>query len=172
MNQNRNWTFLRTIVFVYAAMIGIETGAASFTHVVVFPAWAASAEAARGWIPTMPYYMEEGDFFMYASSITMLSAMIALFAGWRSPNPMRKFLKASTICFIIVFIWSMLYFVPIQDSTMKGVAGAGLSDEELESKLLMFLNLNYLRLAMLYFSVGTALYALSLSHLLKPLNKV
>ena len=155
--------FLRLMLFFFAFIIGIETGAASFVTVVVFPAWASSAELARGWLPTMPYIMEEGDFFMYASSLSMLTSIITLIAGFRSPGPLRKWILISTIGFIIVFIWSILYFIPIQDTTLKGDASAALSDAELESKLKTFVMLNYGRIAMLFIIFPSALQALRLS---------
>ena len=156
--------FLRLMLFIFAYIIGIETGAASFVTVVVFPIWASSAEAARGWVPEMPYILEEGDFFMYASSLSMLASIITLFAGWHAPSPLRKWILIGTIGFIIVFVWSMLYFVPIQDTTLKGEASAKLSTEELEAKLSSFVHLNYVRLAMLYVILGAALQALRLSY--------
>ena len=158
------------MIFVFAFIMGIETGAASFVTVVVFPLWASSAEAARGWLPELPCHLEEGDFFMYASSLSMLTALITLVAGWRAPAPVRKWILISTIGFIIVFVWSMLYFVPIQDTTLKGVANAQLSDAELESKLKAFVQLNYIRVAMLYIIVGCALHAVRLSHRLYHLD--
>ena len=155
--------FLYLMLFVFAFIIGIETGAASFVTVVVFPIWASSAEAARGWVPEMPYILEEGDFFMYASSLSMLTSVITLIAGWKAPPPLRKWIMISTIGFIIIFIWSVLYFVPIQDTTLKGDASAGLSVEKLELKLRTFVQLNYIRVAMLYGVLGSALYALRIA---------
>lgn len=156
--------FLYLMIFIFAFIMGIETGAASFVTVVVFPLWASSAEAARGWLPELPCYLEEGDFFMYASSLSMLSAVVTLIAGWHAPSPIRKWILIPTIGFIIVFVWSILYFVPIQDTTLKGVANAQLSNEELESKLQTFVQLNYIRVAMLYFILGCALHAVRLFH--------
>ena len=155
--------FMRLVLFLFAFITGIETGAASFVSVVVFPVWASSAQAARGWVPEMPYIMEEGDFFMYASSLTMLASIITLIVCWRAPKDIRKWALIGSIGFIIVFIWSMLYFVPIQDVSLKGNAAAKFSDAELESKLKTFAQLNYIRVAMLYVIFGSALHALRLS---------
>ena len=152
--------FLRLMLFIFAFIVGIETGAASFVTVVVFPLWASSAEAAAGWVPGMPYHLEEGDFFMFASPLTMLVSIITLIAGWRAPASVRKWILIGTIGFIFVFVWSVLYFVPIQDTSFKGAAGAQFSPAELESKLRTFVQLNYVRVAMLYVILGTALQAL------------
>jgi hypothetical protein len=163
-NPPRINPFLHLLLFIFAFVVGIETGAASFVTVVVFPLWASSAEAAAGWVPGMPYHLEEGDFFMYASSTTMLASVITLIAGWRAPTPVRKWILTGTIGFIIVFVWSVLYFIPIQDTSFKGEAGAQFSTEVLESKLKTFVQLNYLRVAMLYGILATALHALGLSY--------
>ena len=152
--------FLRFMLFVFAFILGIETGAASFVSMVVFPVWASSVEAARGFLPSMPYHFEEGDFFMFASSLSMLASVITLIAGWRAPAPLRKWILIGTIGFIIVFVWSMLYFVPIQDTTLKGAASVQLSDAQLESMLKTFTNLNYIRVAMMYVILFSALQAI------------
>jgi hypothetical protein len=156
--------FLQLMLFILAFCMGMETGAGTFVTVVVFPVWASSAEAAVGFVPSMPYHFEEGDFFMYASSLTMLASVITLIAGWRAPSPLRKWILIATIGFIIVFIWSVLYFIPIQDTSLKGPAGAKFSTEELESKLTSFVQLNYLRIAMLWVTLFASLHALRLSY--------
>ena len=89
----------------------------------------------------------------------MLASIITLIAGWRAPAPLRKWILIGTVGFIIVFVWSTLYFVPIQDTTLKGTASAALSTEELDSKLKAFVQLNYIRVAMLYVILYAALQA-------------
>ena len=100
---------------------------------------------------------------MYASSLTMLASIITLVAGWRAPQPLRKWILIGTVGFIIVFIWSILYFVPIQDTSLKGEASARFSDEELDSMLRNFVNWNYLRVAMLYVILGAAIQSIRLA---------
>ena len=155
--------FLRVMLFIFAFIVGIETGAASFVSKVVYPLWASSVERARGWLPSLPCHLEEGDFFMYASSLTMLTSIITLIAGWRAPQPLRKWIMIGTIGFIIIFIWSIIYFVPIQDTSLKGEASARFSDAELDSMLRNFVNWNYLRVAMLYVILGAAIQSIRLA---------
>ena len=100
---------------------------------------------------------------MYASSLTMLASIVTLIAGWRAPQPLRKWILIGTVGFIIVFIWSILYFVPIQDTSLKGEASARFSDAELDSMLKNFVNLNYLRVAMLYVILFCALKAVRIA---------
>ncbi len=156
--------FLQLMLFILAFCMGIETGGATFVMVVAFPVWTASAEAATGFVHGVRYHFEEGAFFMYSTSLTMLTSVITLIAGWRAPSPMRTWILIATIGFIIVFAWSILYFIPIQDTALKGPAGAKFSPQELETKLGTFVQLNYLRIAMLWIFLGASLHALRLTY--------
>src|SRR5688572_9231877 len=95
--------FLHWTLFAFAAILGIETGAGLFTTVVVFPVWAASPEAAIGFRPEAAYYLEEGDFFMFSSSLSLLASIVTIIAGWRATPPLRKWLRFASISFIVVF---------------------------------------------------------------------
>src|SRR5688500_8182709 len=94
--------FLHRVLFAYAFILGLETGAAAFVTRVVFPLWASSPEAVTSWKPDSPFYLEEGDFFMFASPLTMLLAIITLIAGWKAPPPIRFWIRLATISFILV----------------------------------------------------------------------
>jgi hypothetical protein len=156
--------FLHWILLAFTFFVGIEAGAGSFVTIVVFPLWAASPEAAIGWRPDIPYYLEEGDFFMFSSSITMLTAIITLIAGWRAAPPLRLWVRVSTIAFLFIAVWSILYFIPIQDVTFKGEAGTRIPRDVLEAKLQNFVLLNYVRQIILLFSFFTAIHATGLSY--------
>src|SRR5687767_15189122 len=86
--QNR--PFLHWILFAYAMILGIETGGALFTTRVVFPAWTQSPEAVVQWKPDNIFYMEEGDFFMYASTLTFILSVITLIASWKASPLLRR----------------------------------------------------------------------------------
>ena len=156
--------FLHWTLFAFTALMGIEAGAAAFTTVVVFPLWASSPEAAIGWRPDMPYYLEEGDFFMIASPLVTLSAIVTLIAGWRAAPPLRLWLRMATISFLLVSAWSAAYFIPVQDVSFKGEAGTKMPRAELDARLQTFVALNYIRQAMVLFGFGSALHALGLSY--------
>ncbi len=55
-------------------------GAGAFVTTVIFPLWTASPEAAVGWTPNTPYYVEEGRFFILASPLLLLLAVVTLIA--------------------------------------------------------------------------------------------
>ena len=78
------------ILFDYVIALGIETGAGLFTSVVVFPVWTASPEIVISWKPTMPYFMQDGDFFMISSSTTMFLALTVVILNRRLPAEVRR----------------------------------------------------------------------------------
>ena len=153
----------RLLIFVFTAVLGIETGAGLFTTAAVFPVWAASPESVTGWVESNPFYIEEGDFFMFASPTLALLSIATLIAGWRLASPLRFWLRLSTIIFIVMFVWSVAYFIPVQD-VMKGEAGTKLPKAELGSMLRNFVWLNYVRQLSLVVALGAALHALGLSY--------
>ena len=114
---------LRIILFAYAVSIGIETGAGLFTSMAVFPVWTASPEIVIGWKPTMPYFVQEGRFFMFGSSATTLLSLSVLFLNKRLPVTVRPWALGSSLTFMVVAAWTAAYFVPVQ-GRIHGDAGA------------------------------------------------
>ena len=155
--------FLRGLLFAFAALMGIEFGAGMFVTAVIFPLWTASPEAAIGWTANRPYYVEEGVFFIVISPTLFLLSIITLIAGWRAAPPLRFWLRIATISFIILFVATLAYFVPLQDM-VKGEAGTKVSTAELGLMLKRFVALNYIRQAIGLFAFGSALHALGLSY--------
>lgn len=151
------------LLAAYTALLGIETGAGLFATAAVFSVWAGSTEAAAAWVTSSPIYIEEGDFFMFASPSTFLLALANLIALWRAAPPVRKWLRISNVLFLIVFVWSVAYFIPVQD-LVKGEAGAKLPVAQLESMLRNITWLNYVRQAMLVTAFGMALHAFGMAH--------
>src|SRR5688500_12109110 len=107
--------------------------------------------------------MEECDFFMYASTLTFILSVITLIASWKASPLLRKWSRIAPIIFLIVFVVSWLYFIPIQDD-LKGDAGLEIPKEELRSMLSTFVNTNYLRMVALVIALVCALHALGLSY--------
>lgn len=154
------------LLAAFTALQGIELGAGLFTTLAVFPVWAGSPERAIGWVVSNPFYIEEGDFFMFATPTLMLLATLTLIFGWKAALPVRFWLRAATILFIIVFVWSVAYFIPVQ-AVVKGDAGAKLPVEQLATMLRNFVWLNYVRLAMLVAAFGMALHAFGTAYRLR-----
>lgn len=145
-------------MFAFTAWLGIETGAGLFTTAAVFPVWAASPESVIGWTESNPFYIEEGDFFMFASPTMFVLSIAVLIAGWRAPRQIRLWQRSAAVLFLIVFVWSVAYFIPVQ-AVMKGEAGTKVPTAELAAMLRNFVWLNYVRQLMLVVAVGAALHA-------------
>jgi hypothetical protein len=154
---------LRWILFAFVVAIGIETGAGLFTSVVVFPTWAASPEVVIGWKPTMPYFMEEGWFFQFSSSITTLLALVVGAMYKRFPANVRRWVLGSAAIFFLMAVATMVYYVPEQ-FRMHGDAGARLPREELAMMLDRFIALNWIRQVALVVAFTFAIHALGLMY--------
>lgn len=153
---------LRCLLFALTALMGIEMGAGAFVTAVIFPLWTASPEAAIGWTPNTPYYVEEGVFFILVSPLLFLLSIVMLIAGRLAAPPLRLWLRIATISYLLIFIVTLAYFVPLQDM-VKGQAGND-SIAELSSMLQRFVALNYFRQAIGLLAFGAALHTLGLSY--------
>lgn len=151
--------FVRGLLFAFTLLMGIGVGGALLTTVVIFPAWTASPEAATSW----PNTVNEGRFFVVVSPLLFLLALATLIASWRVAPPLRKWIRIATIIYILIFIVTMLYFVPGQ-VTMKGEAGARIPVAELGSMLERWVALNWIRQGVGVLAFGAALHALGLSY--------
>lgn len=154
---------LRWLLFAFTALMAIQLGAGAFVTAVIFPLWTASPEAAIGWTANTPYYVNEGVFFMIADPLLFLLAIVTLIAGWRAAPPLRLWLRIAAISYILIFIVTLAYFVPVQDM-MKGEAGTKVATAELSSMLQRFVALNYIREAIGLLVFGAALHTLGLSY--------
>jgi hypothetical protein len=150
-------------LFAYVVVLGMETGAGLFTSLVVFPVWTASPEVVVGWKPSNPYFMEEGNFFMFISPTTTLLAIAVLILSRRLPPNVRPWARWSAVTFIVVAVVTAAYFVPVQ-FRMHGDAGAQLPRAELAAMLQRFVALNWVRQMSLVGAVVAAVHALGLSY--------
>jgi hypothetical protein len=151
------------ILFAYVIMLGIETGAGLFTSVVVFPVWTASPEVVTQWKPSMPYFMEEGTFFMFASPTTTTLAVAVLIMSRRLSAGVRPWARWSAAIFVAVALATAAYYVPVQ-FRMQGDAGAMLPRAELAAMLQRFVALNWVRQVFLIGGLVAAVHALGLSY--------
>ncbi len=150
---------VRWLLFAFTLLMGIGVGGAILTTVVIFPAWTASPEAATSW----PDTVNEGLFFVFVSPLLFLLSLATLIASWRVAPPLRKWIRIATIIYILIFIVTMLYFVPGQ-LAMKGAAGARIPAAELGSMLRRWVALNWVRQGAGVLAFGAALHALGLSY--------
>jgi hypothetical protein len=154
---------MRRFLFAYVVAMGLQAGAGVFVSAVVFPVWAASPEAVMGWKPTMPYFIEEGRFFMFASPLVTLLALILVIANRRFPAGVRGWILYSAVTLLVMSLWTMAYFLPEQ-GRVHGAAGARLPSQELAAALERFLTLNWIRQAFLLSAFVAAVHALGLCY--------
>src|SRR5690349_9443336 len=102
---------VRLILFAYVVVLGLETGAGLFTSMAVFPVWTASPEIVIGWKPSMPYYVQEGNFFMFSSSATTLLAIAVLVVNKKLAPESRRLAIGSAVAFLVVAVWTGAYFI-------------------------------------------------------------
>jgi hypothetical protein len=152
---------VQALLFAYAATLGLETGAGLFTSMAVFPVWTASPEIVIGWKPSMPYFVQEGNFFMFSSSATTLLSIAVLAVNKRLPTESRRFAIGSAITFLAIAVWTAAYFIPVQ-GRMHGDAGAARPREQLASMLDHFVHLNWIRQALLVAALLAAIHALGM----------
>ncbi|HVK39256.1 MAG TPA: DUF1772 domain-containing protein [Candidatus Kapabacteria bacterium] len=153
----------RVILFLFVFMLALETGAGLFTSVVVYPVWTRSPEIVATWKPSMPYFMQEGDFFMFASPTTMLLSIVTAIAFLRRRDRVRPWVLVSSLTFLAVGIWTLAYFLPAQD-WVQGDPALKLPREEVASILENFITLNWIRQLMLVVALITGLHALGLTY--------
>ena len=150
---------VRWLLFAFTLLMGIGVGGALLTTVVIFPAWTASPEAATSW----PNTVNEGLFFVVVSPLLFLLSLATLIASWRVTPPLSKWMRIATILYILIFVATMLYFVPGQ-LAMKGEAGARIPAAELSSMLQRWVALNWIRQGVGVLAFGAALHALGISY--------
>jgi hypothetical protein len=151
------------LLFAYVVVLGLEVGAGLFTSVVVFPVWTASPEIVIGWKPANPYFMEEGNFFMFASTTTTLLAIALLIRRGRLPAAAQPWARSSALVFLSMAIATAAYYVPVQ-FRMQGDAGAQLPPGELAAMLQRFVALNWVRQVLIVGAFVAGVHALGLSY--------
>lgn len=154
----RHW-----LLFLYVIAVGIQTGAGLFTSVVVYRVWTASLEFVITWKPSMPYFMEEGWFFMFASPTTTILALAVAITFLRLRTNTRPWALGSALAFLAVAGSTFAYFLPFQ-GRVHGDAGASLPRAQLAVMLDQFVALNWIRQAFLVAAFLAAVHALGLSY--------
>lgn len=151
---------LKPLLFFFTMMLGLVTGAGIYETVAAVPIWMASTKIA----PLLASYPElvvhNERFFIVATPLTALLALLSLIFGWKASPSMRFWLRLSTVIFLLVFVITAVYFVPEQ-LTLR--ANQPLPEAEFASRASRWTMLNYLRAASLVVALFAALKALSLS---------
>jgi hypothetical protein len=162
-SANRRNILVRRLLFALCLMTGLESGAGLFEARVIVPLWSESAEAARSWTEGTRFVAHGVRFFGIFSPLLLLTTIVTLTAGWRAPQPVRKWLLAATGIVLALLIPTFIYFVPGQIA-MQGAAPTEFSDVDLEAKIHLWTILNWIRQIAGIAAFGCALHALGLSY--------
>ena len=96
------------LLFALAVVAGIQTGGVIFDSLVNDPVWSDSVVAARAWNEDV----NPGRFYIAFTNGVLLLAVATLVVGWRSPRPVRGWMRLATGFFIVAVVISMAYFLP------------------------------------------------------------
>jgi hypothetical protein len=90
----------RWLLLVFAALLGLNMGAALFSSVVVFPVWSGSPEAAVGW----QRVVDEGRFFVVISPLALVLAVATLLVSGRVDRTLRFWVRTAAALYLVFFV--------------------------------------------------------------------
>jgi hypothetical protein len=160
---NRRDRITRWLLTAFCLILGLETGAGFYEARVVIPLWSTSVEAARNWNVGTIYVVDGAHFFVFFTPLLILSTLATLIVGWRSPQPLRKWLLISTGIVLVLIIATILYFIPTL-MVVKGPKLVPFSDAELVTKIRLWAILNWIRQLLGLVAFVFALYGVGLSY--------
>ncbi|HRH40797.1 MAG TPA: DUF1772 domain-containing protein [Pyrinomonadaceae bacterium] len=162
---------VKWLVFALAFAVGIYIGGGIYETIVIQPVWTASAEVARNWNENPLFVIQNAWFFIPATNLATLLALLTLIFGWKSPPPVRFWLRLGTIILLVMYVFTLAYFIPEQLALRGHEATKNLSDAEILTRAGRWGTLNYIRVIVALPAVFAILKALSLSAILEDKNK-
>ena len=103
-------------LFLWLSVVGwaIGLGAKLFDLVVIAGAWSASPPASFALLPYgKSYPIDPGDFFIPLSAAIAIGSVGALISGWREHGPLRFWLSAAVIMFVVIWALTPTIFWPM-----------------------------------------------------------
>ncbi|CAA9528403.1 MAG: hypothetical protein AVDCRST_MAG05-4186 [uncultured Rubrobacteraceae bacterium] len=147
------------LLFALAVVAGIQTGGVIFDSLVNDPVWSDSVAAARAWNEDI----DPSRFYIVFTNGVLLLAIVTLGVGWRSPRPVRGWLRLATIFFIIAVVITMAYFLPeIQE--IRGASAGPIPDGELGDRIQRWTLLDPVRELLIFAGFVFTVRAVGLSH--------
>jgi Na+/melibiose symporter-like transporter len=147
--------------FVFSS--SIQMGGSVYEMFVVNPLWFGSPpESVTKWNPDPQFAIEPSKFWAAAVPLYMLTTLTILITAWFMPSQRRKWALIAGVCTLTVILSTALFFVPILRETIMS-RGAGLSDEQIITKVNLWVNWNWLRMAVVFIGWLAGIHALSLN---------
>ncbi len=138
------------ILWFFIFSSSIQMGGAVYETFVITHLWAGSPpESVTGWNPVPQYAIEPARFWGRASSLYGLATLAVLIAAWFMPKVSRKWALIGGVCTLIVILSTVLFFVPILRETIFK-RGAGLSAEEINTKVHQWVSWNWPRMVLVF----------------------
>jgi Na+/melibiose symporter-like transporter len=138
-------------------------GGATYETFVITHLWAGSPpESVTGWNPVPQYAIEPVRFWGRASALYALSTLAILIVAWLMPRARRKWALVAGLCALVIILSTGLFFVPILRETIF-TRGAGLSPEQISTKVHQWVNWNWARMVLVFVGWLAGIWALSIS---------
>jgi anthrone oxygenase-like protein len=147
------------LLLALAVVAGIQTGGVVFDSLVNDPVWSDSVVAARAWNEDI----DPSRFYIAFTNGVFLLAIATLVVGWRSPRPVRGWLRLATGFFIVAVVFTMAYFLPeIQE--IRGAPAQPIPDGELSDRIQRWTLLDPVRELFIFAGFVLTVRAVGLSH--------
>jgi hypothetical protein len=147
------------LLFALAVVAGIQTGGVLFDTLVNDPVWSESVGAARAWNEEI----DTGKFYIVFTNGLLLLAIVTLAVGWRTPRPVRWWLRIATALFIIAVASTLAYFLP-ELQEIRGASAESIPDDELSDRIERWTLLDTLRELLIVAGFIITVRAVGLSH--------
>ena len=138
---------------------GIQTGGVIFDTLVNDPVWSDSVGAARAWNEDV----DPSRFYIVFTNGLFLLAIATLVVGWRSPRPVRGWLRWAAGFFIVAVVFTLVYFLP-EIQQIRGAPAGPIPDGELGDRIRRWTLLDPVRELFIFAGFVLTVRAVGLSH--------
>lgn len=157
---------MRAFLWVSVLAWGIGVGAKLYDLRVVAGAWSAELPQSLRLLPYGPHFpVDPGKFFLPTSIATLLAALGALLAGWKTPLNYRSWLWSSALLILAVWVFTVVSFWPKNAAlfaTASDAAGGVASKADLTRLVREWVAYDWCRVAMMGAGFVSAVRAISM----------
>ncbi len=145
----RRLSIAQILLWLFVIVLGIVLGGGLYEQLVAMPLWSLappdSVIAYHQHNVAYPQFAMNpgGRFWMFFMPLTGLLAIATLISGLKTRPEHRKWRLAATILALIVFVFTVAWFVPNIIKLEQG--GAGMSAEQMTSLTNWWVSLNWVR---------------------------
>ncbi|MGH9320837.1 MAG: DUF1772 domain-containing protein [Vicinamibacteria bacterium] len=151
----------RIFLWLFVVDLGIAFGAGLYEHRIVLPQWVHDDPGGIIWFNA--HAAREANtglrFWVYVTTapLTLLTLVNLVFA-WRAPRVMRRFWLGAGVAALFDRVLTFSYFIP----TMVALMNESLSEREAAERGMQWIQLNYVRHALVLAAWLLALKAFSM----------